>query len=191
MPVQTLHDRIVVPSTDKLSEVQEVWCGPPNTRLLAFLCGCVWNCRETRVPCMPFPFFNVLLTRCCRCDLILWSACWEEHTQAWLGQWRTGDWGAALLQPLSQIVSATCADAVWTSLIVDQGWRCKGGHTPHLLNIHRPTVIPSSTEVRAGWKRTSCPSKCLENANLVPGHCRQIFQKTELKHKQGQERTFP
>lgn len=95
MPVQTLHNRIVVPSTDKLSEVQEVWCGPSYTRLLAFLCGCVWNCLETRVPCMPFPFFNMLLTRCCHCNLILWSACWEEHRRA---DWASGEQGTEVLR---------------------------------------------------------------------------------------------
>lgn len=138
-------------------------CGPRDTRLLAFLCGCgcgcVWNRHVPHLPCMPFPFSSMLLTRRRLGGLILWSACQESTGGASLDWWRTGAWGDDWLQPLSQIISATCTAAVRPQLIVDHGVEVKGGHifphpsAPHPSSycdplLHRTESMKEKQQVR-------------------------------------------
>lgn len=121
-PLQTLCGSTVVPSTDKLPALQagvwSLWC--VSARRL------VWEWVRVKPACTscslhaflflqraldstPLPGPNPLISMP------------GEHRGAGQDRRRTGAWGDAWLQPLSQIVSATCPDAVRLQLIVDQG----------------------------------------------------------------------
>lgn len=88
-------------------------CGPNAPRLLAFLCGCgcVWNQHVPHLPCMPFLFSDVLLTRRRLQSLILWSACQESTGGGRRGAagWTGGGWDE--VTPGSSHFLWLCSDA--------------------------------------------------------------------------------
>ncbi len=131
-PVQTLSGGTVVPSTDKLSLVQaSVWSSwYTSARLLVW----VWAWVRVKPACTSFslhafPFLSRALDSTpSPGPNPLISMPGEHGGGGSLDCWKTGAWGDDWLQPLCQIISATCTAAVRPQLIVDHGVEVKEGH---------------------------------------------------------------